>query len=87
MSSAMIVRGFSKRTNLETLKTLANFLGMLFIRSFERTEAVFIAMKARGYKGRFPAPADLNLRATDIFITTIWIALGAALIIYDRIIL
>jgi cobalt/nickel transport system permease protein len=85
MSSGMQVRGFRKRTDLETLRAVANFLGMLFVRSFERTERVFDAMRARGYKGRFPEPADLRLKVRDIFIAAGWLAVGAALILYDRI--
>lgn len=85
MSSAMQVRGFRKRTDLEALRVLANFLGMLFVRSFERTERVFDAMQARGYKGRFPEPVDLRLQVRDIFMAAGWLAVGAALVFYDRI--
>lgn len=85
MSSGMQVRGFLKRTDLETLRAMANFLGMLFVRSFERTERVFDAMRARGYRGRFPAPAELHLHPLDILWAIIWIAFGTALIAYDRI--
>ena len=84
MFSGIQVRGLSKRTDLETLRAMANFLGMLFVRSFERTERVFDAMRARGYNGRFPAPAELHLHPPDVLLATIWIAVGIALIFYDR---
>jgi len=84
MSSGMRVRGFRKRTNLETIRAMANFLGMLFVRSFERTERVFDAMRARGYKGRFPEPAQLRLRTMDFVVSAGWLAVGVALIVYDR---
>lgn len=84
MSTGMKVRGFRKRTNLQTLQAIANFLGMLFVRSFERTERVFDAMQARGYKGRFPEPVELRLRIRDLSIMAVWIAAGIALITYDR---
>ena len=87
MSSGMQARGFSKHTDLETLRALANFLGMLFVRSFERTERVFDAMRARGYKGRLPEPAELHMHAVDIWLAMIWLAMGAALIAYDRMVL
>jgi cobalt/nickel transport system permease protein len=87
MSSGMQLRGFSKHTDLATLRALANFLGMLFVRSFERTERVFDAMCARGYKGQFPAPAELHLHFTDVWMSIIWISAGTALIVYDRIVL
>ncbi|MFW5930656.1 MAG: cobalt ECF transporter T component CbiQ [Desulfosalsimonas sp.] len=87
MSAGMQARGFRGRTDLETLRTVANFLGMLFVRSFERTERVFEAMRARGYKGRFPEPAELHLRPADIFMAALWVAAAAALIAYDRVFL
>jgi cobalt/nickel transport system permease protein len=84
MVAGMRVRGFRQRTDLETLRALSNFLGMLFVRSFERTERVFEAMQARGYTGRFPEPRPLRLRAADLLLAGAWLALGAALILWDR---
>jgi len=84
MSSGMQVRGFRKRTNVATLRAVANFLGMLFVRSFERTERVFDAMRARGYKGRFPESAELHLQARDLLGAGLWMATGVILIVYDR---
>lgn len=85
MASGMRVRGFRKRTDLETLRAMANFLGMLLVRSFERTERVFDAMRARGYRGRFPEPVTPRLRKTDLMLSAGWLALGIALVLYDRI--
>lgn len=84
MASGMQVRGFRKRTDMNTLRAVANFLGMLFVRSFERTERVMDAMRARGYKGRFPEPARLRLRAADLLLAFLWLAAGTALVCYDR---
>jgi len=84
MTDGMQVRGFRKRTNLQTLRAVANFLGMLFVRSFERTERVFDAMRARGYNGRFPDPAELQLRTRDLIGAVAWLLMGVALIAFDR---
>ena len=84
MAAGMRVRGFRKHTDLATLRAVANFLGMLFVRSFERTERVFDAMRARGYRGRFPAPAELRLQSRDLVLAAVWVAVGAALVVYDR---
>lgn len=84
MSTGMQVRGFRKRTNLQTLRAVANFLGMLFVRSFERTERVFDAMQARGYKGHFPEPVELRLLPRDLWMMGGWIVTGILLIAYDR---
>ena len=86
MSSGMQVRGFRKRTDLTTLRAVANFLGMLFVRSFERTERVFDAMRARGYRGRFPEPEVPPMTAKDLVLAAIWLVIGAVLVAGDRII-
>jgi cobalt/nickel transport system permease protein len=85
MSAGMQVRGFRKRTDMQTLRAVANFLGMLFVRSFERTERVFDAMRARGYRGRFPEPAISPMMAKDLVLAAVWLAVGAALVVCDRI--
>jgi cobalt/nickel transport system permease protein len=85
MSSGMQVRGFRKRTDLQTLRAVANFLGMLFVRSFERTERVFDAMRARGYRGRFPEPDTPPMTAGDLVLAAVWLVVGAALVAGDRI--
>jgi cobalt/nickel transport system permease protein len=84
MADGMRVRGFRKRTDLLTLKAVANFLGMLFVRSFERTERVFDAMRARGYKGRFPEPAELRLKPGDLLFAGVWLLTGLTLLVWDR---
>jgi len=84
MASGMRVRGFRKRTDLMTLKAVANFLGMLLVRSFERTERVFDAMRARGYKGRFPEPARLRMQARDLILAGGWLTAGLILFGWDR---
>lgn len=83
MTAGMQARGFAKKTDMDTLRALANFLGMLFVRSFERTERVFDAMQARGYKGRFPSPCDLRIQCQDLLQTGIWVAAGSALVFFD----
>jgi cobalt/nickel transport system permease protein len=85
MSAGMQVRGFRKRTDLQTLHAVANFLGMLFVRSFERTERVFDAMRARGYKGRFPEPEAPPMMSKDLVLAAVWLIIGAALVAGDRI--
>jgi cobalt/nickel transport system permease protein len=84
MSTGMRVRGFRKRTGMATIRAMANFRGMLFVRSFERTERVFDAMRARGYKGRFPDQAELRLRPMDLVGAGLWLVMGGVLLVYDR---
>ena len=84
MATGMQVRGFRRRSNVETLRVMGNYLGMLFVRSFERTHRVYEAMQARGYRGRFPAPFYFKVTAGDWLHAAVWLALGVALVLFDR---
>lgn len=63
---ASTARGFRKGTNLYTLKIMGNLIGMLFIRSFERTERIYNAMISRGYSGSLKILDEFRLYALDI---------------------
>ncbi len=84
MAVGMQVRGFRRRTSLETLRVMGNFLGMLFVRSFERTHRVYAAMQARGYQGRFPAPFCFKVTVGDWLHASLWLVFGVGLLIFDR---
>jgi cobalt/nickel transport system permease protein len=53
LSAAMKLRGFRPRTDRHTLRTYGPLVGMLLVRSFDRSERVLAAMKCRGFRGRF----------------------------------
>jgi len=55
MRVARISRGYDPRF-LWQVKAFAVGVGALFLRAFERGERVYLAMVARGYTGRLPAP-------------------------------
>ncbi len=84
MQRSMRVRGFTASTNLATLRTMGNCFGMLFIRSFERTERVFEAMQSRGYRRTFPVGAPQQIRPGDWFKGMAGILIGLALLALDR---
>jgi cobalt/nickel transport system permease protein len=84
MSRAMRMRGFRKRTDLDTLRTLGNFLGMLLVHSFERTQRVYEAMLSRGYDGSLPSaemPAPSRL---DWIKAALGATAGMALVLADH---
>lgn len=87
MKTGMQVRGFRLRTSTETLQVMGNFLGMLFVRSFERTHRVYAAMQSRGYQGRFPAPFYFKVTTGDWLHAAIWLLLGMTLLLVDRLLL
>lgn len=65
MFDAAKVRGFRPGVNLHTYRSLAMMFGMLFVRSFERSERIFAAMQCRGFRGRFFSLASFRYRVYD----------------------
>ena len=52
MRKAMKARAFVPRNNLHTWRSFGYLVGMLLVRSLERSERIFDAMKCRGYCGK-----------------------------------
>lgn len=48
-------------------KVLANMLGVLFIRAYERAEEVYLAMRARGFDGTVKTIYDFEIKAKDVY--------------------
>ncbi len=81
LRAAMKVRGFRPRMNLHTYRAYGYLVGMLLIRSFDRSERIVAAMKCRAFRGRFYvlnhfsfSRRDLPfcLAATALFILLTW---------------
>ncbi|EMG37625.1 cobalt ABC transporter, permease protein CbiQ [Desulfocurvibacter africanus PCS] len=53
LRTAAAVRGFRPRTDLHTYRTYAHLLGMVLVRSLDRSERVYQAMICRGFDGVF----------------------------------
>jgi cobalt/nickel transport system permease protein len=53
MRAAMKVRSFRPRLDLHTYRAFGYLIGMLLVRSFDRSERIMAAMKCRGFQGRF----------------------------------
>lgn len=83
MYRGMRVRGFVPGTDIGTLKAMGNFLGMLFVRSFERTQRVYEAMLCRGYDGRFPTFTCFTATGKDWAKGVLWGIMGLVLLFFD----
>jgi cobalt/nickel transport system permease protein len=59
------IRGFVPRTNLHTYKTYAYLVGMLIIKSYDRSRRVQAAMLCRGFKGQFFDLTEFTLKGED----------------------
>ena len=84
MYRGMRVRGFTPASDIATMNAMGNFLGMLFVRSFERTQRVYDAMLCRGYAGSFPSFTCFNATGKDWAKAVFSGMLGVVLLLFDR---
>jgi cobalt/nickel transport system permease protein len=63
---------------------LGNMVGSLFLRSYERAERIYDAMRSRGYDGELRSLAMTSLRRADYAALAIVLVLLAALETYAR---
>jgi cobalt/nickel transport system permease protein len=66
LSTAMMLRAFRPRLDRHTLKTYGYLVGLLLIRSFERSDRIVEAMKCRGFRGRFYVVRRMRVARGDI---------------------
>jgi cobalt/nickel transport system permease protein len=65
-------------------KALAGMVGVLFVRSYERAEAVYLAMCSRGYNGRIIVHHDFRLKKTDAAFAILLAATLAGINVFAR---
>ncbi len=69
--NAMKVRCFHPRSDLHTYKTYAHLVGMVVLKSYERSERVRDAMLCRGFKGKFWVLDHFRLKRGDVILCII----------------
>jgi len=84
MWRGMRVRGFTARSDWASLAAIGNFLGMLFVSSFERTQRVYEAMLCRGFNGEMPQAGSQPMKSHDIGKAVFWLILAAAPLVAER---
>lgn len=75
---AMKVRGFQPRNSRHTYRSFGHLVGMLLVRSFERSERVMQAMHCRGFSGRYPVLTEERFRSSDAAWCVVFSALFVA---------
>lgn len=65
MRKAMKARAFVPRSNLHTWRSVGYLVGMLLVRSLERSERILAAMKCRGYSGKLYLIDNMAWRNRD----------------------
>lgn len=66
LRTAMRARGFQPANNRHTYRSIGYLLGMMLVRSLERSERVLEAMKCRGFRGRFFLLDSLSYGRHDV---------------------
>jgi len=79
MWTAMASRGFKLRTTLYALRTIGKVMGMLFVRSYERAERVYRAMRSRGYTGNPKTLVEFEIRRRDYILAAFIIGFAVSL--------
>jgi cobalt/nickel transport system permease protein len=80
MMSAAAARGQERARGLRRLRNLGSMLGMLLVRSLDRTGRVQHAMLARGYRGEVRTLDDFRLRPGDLLKGACALATAAGLL-------
>ncbi len=62
---AMKIRGFHPGTNIHTYRSYSYMLGMLLVRSFDRSRRIMQAMKLRGFKNKFYILHHYEMKSCD----------------------
>ncbi|MBI5569779.1 MAG: cobalt ECF transporter T component CbiQ [Desulfomonile tiedjei] len=78
---AMKVRGFIPRTDLHTYRSYAYLVGMLLVRSFDRSKRIVAAMKCRGFKDRFYILHHYDMRRSDYVLAACSFVAAAGLLV------
>lgn len=53
LTNAMKIRGFKPKSDMHTYRSYAHLVGMLLVRSFDRSKRILQAMRCRGFKNKF----------------------------------
>ena len=81
LSDSLKVRGFRPSTNMHTYKTFANLVGMLLVRSWERSERIYSAMICRGFNGDFYSIAEFKSARLDYMFLLLSMTVGIAAVL------
>ncbi|MEH6473163.1 MAG: cobalt ECF transporter T component CbiQ [Halopseudomonas sp.] len=81
---AMRARCFSAGSNRHTWRTLGWLIGMLLVRSLERSQRILAAMKCRGFHGRFFLLDQTVWRWGDSLALAAFALLPVSLLLWER---
>jgi cobalt/nickel transport system permease protein len=77
------MRGFQPGTNINTYRTFAYVIGMVFVRAAARAERVYQAMLCRGFKGKFYSLQEFQISTASLAFAIMLTAIIVGLIIME----
>lgn len=80
LRTAMRARCFTPSTSPHALRSMGSLIGMLLVRSHDRSERIYEAMLCRGFRGHFPLAHHFHLHTTDIIMACALISATAWMI-------
>ncbi|MEZ5673365.1 MAG: cobalt ECF transporter T component CbiQ [Thiotrichaceae bacterium] len=80
LGQAMKIRGFVPRANRHTYRSFAYLIGMLLVKSLDRSERIMLAMKCRGFQGKFFLFHQFTWKNSDTGFILIMFSCGFGLI-------
>jgi cobalt/nickel transport system permease protein len=83
LRTAMRARGFRPRNNRHTYRSIGYLVGMLLVRSLERSERILAAMRCRGFQDRFHLLDNFAYARADAFFAALATVAITALLILD----
>lgn len=81
---SMRARAFKAGNNLHTYRSIGYLMGMLLVRSLERSERILAAMKCRGYDGRLYSLTDFTWQRGDSVLAGVTIVLLGGLLVLEH---
>jgi cobalt/nickel transport system permease protein len=84
LRQAMRARAFVARADRHTWRSFGWLIGMLLVRSFERSERIVAAMKCRGFDGRFHLIDRSVWRPRDTALGAVLLVAIAAVLLLER---
>ncbi|MGB6065998.1 MAG: energy-coupling factor transporter transmembrane component T [Desulfomonilaceae bacterium] len=78
---AMKIRSFRPRTDIRTYRAYAYLVGMILVRSFDRSKRILAAMKCRGFKGRFYILHHYEMKRCDYLLALSSVMFAAAFLV------
>lgn len=84
LRTAMKVRGFRPRVSWHTYRSFGYLVGMLLVRSLDRSERILAAMKCRGFRGQFHLLDHFAFSVRDVWFGVVAGVVLAALVLGER---